>query len=130
MLVPAGPNSETDPMIKKIAFVSHRSKDMAADRHFWGELLGLEETANHDDKWVEFDTPEGKTIAVEQFSPEGSPPLLALETDDIESEVARLRQAGVEFLGEVMDNKVCKMAFALDPSGNKVMLHQIAPERA
>ena len=117
-------------MIKKIAFVSHRSKDMDADKRFWGELLGLTESANHDDKWVEFDTPDGKTIAVEQFSPEGSPPLLALETDDIEAEVARLRGAGVEFLGDIMDNKVCKMAFALDPSGNKVMLHQIAPERA
>ncbi len=117
-------------MIKKIAFISHRSKDIAADRHFWGELLGLKLANDYEGKWVEFETPDGKTIAIEQFSPEGSPPALALETDDIEAEVARLREAGVEFRGEVMDNKVCKMAFALDPSGNTVMLHEIAPERA
>ena len=117
-------------MIKKIAFVSHRSKDMAADTHFWGELLGLEKTSDYEGKWVEFETPEGKTIAIEQFSPEGSPPTVALETDDIEAEVARLKEAGVKFQGEIMDNKVCKMAFAFDPSGNMVMLHEIAPDRA
>ena len=54
---------------------------------------------------------------------------IALETDDIEDEVARLKQAGVEFQGEILDNKVCKMAFARDPSGNLLMLHQIAPDR-
>ena len=117
-------------MIKKIAFVSHRSKDMEADKRFWGELLGLEQSAEYQGKWVEFVTPDGKTIAIEQFSPEGAPPTLALETDDIAAEVARLKEAGVKFQGEIMDNKVCKMAFAFDPSGNMVMLHEIAPERA
>jgi predicted enzyme related to lactoylglutathione lyase len=117
-------------MIKKIAFVSHRSTDMAADKRFWGELLGLKLANDFDGKWVEFDAPDGKTIAIEQFSPAGSPPTLALETDDIEAEVARLQAAGIRVQGGVMDNKVCKMAFVFDPSGNMVMLHQIAPERA
>ena len=117
-------------MIKKIAFVSHRSKDLAADKHFWGELLGLKLASDYEGKWIEFETPDGKTVAIEQLSPEGSSPTLALETDDIEAEVARLKEAGVRFQGEVMDNKVCKMAFAFDPSGNMVMLHQIAPDRA
>ncbi len=116
-------------MIKKVAFISHHSKDMEADKRFWGEQLGLKLTTNHD-KWVEFETPDGKTIAIEQHSPEGSPPTLALETDDIEAEVTRLKAAGVSFHGEIMDNKVCKMAFAIDPSGNTVMLHEIAPDRA
>jgi predicted enzyme related to lactoylglutathione lyase len=117
-------------MIKKIAFISHRSKDMEADKKFWGEMLGLEQTTDYEGKWMEFETPDGKTIAVEQMSPEGSPPILALETDDIEAEVGRLREAGTTFLGEIQDNKVCKMAFLRDPSGNLVMLHQIAPDRA
>ena len=117
-------------MIKKIAFVSHRSKDMEADKRFWGEMLGLEQTGDFNGKWVEFDTPDGKTIAIEQMSPEGSPPTLALETDDIEAEVARLREAGARIQGDIQDNKVCKMAFVFDPSGNMVMLHEIAPDRA
>ena len=124
-------------MIKKIAFISHHSSDIEKDKQFWGELLGLEKTneyspEGHEQCWVEFDTPEGKSIAIENFSPAGSPPTLALETDDIEAEVARLKAAGVSFDndGQIMDNKVCKMAFVRDPSGNLVMLHQIAPERA
>ena len=53
-------------MIKKIAFIGHRVQDMARAKQFYGELLGLEQTAEHEGKWCEFDTPEGKTIAPER----------------------------------------------------------------
>ena len=117
-------------MIKKVAFIGHRVQDMARAKQFYGELLGLEKTAEYESKWCEFDTPEGKSIALDTFSPEGTPPYLALETDDIEAEVGRLKQAGVEIVMDVMDNKVCKMAVIKDSEGNGLMLHQIAPERA
>ena len=117
-------------MIKKIAFIGHRIKDMDRAQKFYGELLGLKKAAEYEGKWCEFDTPEGKTIALDSFSPEGTPPYLALETDDIEAEVARLKQAGVEVLLDVQDNKVCKMAIIKDSEGNGLMLHQIAHERA
>jgi predicted enzyme related to lactoylglutathione lyase len=116
-------------MIKKVAFVSFRSKDMEADKRFWCDQLGLKLVNDYNGKWIEFEAPDGKTIAIEQHSPEGSPPTLALETDDLAAEVARLEEAGVKFQGEIMDNKVCKMAFAFDPSGNMIMLHEIAPDR-
>ena len=117
-------------MIKKIAFIGHRVTDLARAKKFYGEVLGLEQTAEYEGKWCEFDTPEGKTIGLDTFSPEGTPPYMALETDDIEAEVARLKQAGVEVLLDVQDNKVCKMAIIKDSEGNGLMLHQIAPERA
>jgi predicted enzyme related to lactoylglutathione lyase len=117
-------------MIKKVAFIGHRVQDMARAQRFYGDLLGLEKTAEFDGKWCEFDTPEGKSIALDTFSPEGTPPYLALETDDIEAEVARLKEAGVEVVMDVQDNKVCKMAIVKDSEGNGLMLHQIAPERA
>lgn len=117
-------------MIKKVAFIGHRVKDMARAKKFYGELLGLPMTAEHEGKWVEFDTPDGKSIALEAFSPEGTPPYMALETDNIESEVARLKQAGVQVSMEVRDNVVCKMAIVRDFEGNSLMLHEISPERA
>lgn len=117
-------------MIKKVAFIGHRVQDMARAKRFYGELLGLEKTAEYEGKWCEFDTPEGKTIALDTFSPEGTTPYMALETDDIEAELARLKQAGVGVLMDVRDNKVCKMAIIKDSEGNGLMLHQIAPERA
>jgi|APSaa5957512535_1039671.scaffolds.fasta_scaffold422985_1 predicted enzyme related to lactoylglutathione lyase len=115
-------------MIKKIAFVSFRSKDMDADKRFFGELLGLKPSMDMG-KWAEFVAPDQKTIAVEEHSPEGTPCTLALETDDIEAEVSRLKEAGVAFHGEIQDNKVCKMAFTQTPSGHPIMLHQIAADR-
>lgn len=117
-------------MIKKVAFIGHRVTDMDRAKKFYGEVLGLDKTAEYEGKWCEFDTPEGKTIALDTFSPEGTPPYMALETDDIAAEVERLKQAGVEVLLDVQDNKVCKMAIIKDSEGNGIMLHEIAPERA
>ena len=117
-------------MIKKIAFIGHRVQDMDRAKKFYGEVLGLKPTAEYEGKWCEFDTPEGKSIALEAFSPDGTPPYMALETDDIEAEVARLREAGAQILMDVRDNKVCKMAMLKDSEGNNLMLHEIAPDRA
>ncbi|MDH3283461.1 MAG: VOC family protein [Acidobacteriota bacterium] len=117
-------------MIKKIAFIGHHVHDMERAKRFYGDVLGLAKTAEYENKWCEFDTPEGKSIALDTFSPEGAPPYLALETDDVEAEVTRLKKAGVEVLMDVRDNKVCKMAIVKDSEGNGLMLHQIAPGRA
>lgn len=116
-------------MITKIAFVSHPTRDMAASRKFFGDVLGLPQTASYQDKWCEFDTPDGKSIALDAFSPAGQPPYMALETDNIEKELARLRKRGVPVVMDVMDNKVCKMAMIRDPSGNTLMLHQMEAGR-
>lgn len=117
-------------MIKKVAFIGYPVRDMARARKFYGEVLGLDPTADFQGKWCEFDTPDGKSIGLDAFSPEGTSPYLALETDDIESEMARLAEHGVTVVMDVRDNKVCKMAIIEDSEGNKLMLHQIAPERA
>ncbi len=119
-------------MITKIAFVGHPVKDMDAAKHFYGELLGLKCSANHGDKWVEFDTPDGKSIALDTFSSQHAPETtvyLSLESDNIEAELSALREQGVKIVKDVQDNKVCKMAWVEDPDGNVLMLHQIAPDR-
>ena len=116
-------------MITKIAFVSHPTRDMAASRKFFADVLGLKQTASYQDKWYEFDTPDGKSIALDSFSPPDTKPYLALETDDIDKEIARLRKRGVPVVMDVMDNKVCKMAIIKDPNGHALMLHQIEPSR-
>jgi predicted enzyme related to lactoylglutathione lyase len=117
-------------MITKVAFFGHPVKDMEKARRFYGELLGLEPSASYaEDRWVEYDTPEGKTVALDTFSPEGTGPFLALETDDIDAKRSRLKEAGVTVIKDTWDNQVCKMALIKDPGGNLLMLHQIAPHR-
>jgi predicted enzyme related to lactoylglutathione lyase len=119
-------------VITKVAFIGYPSKDMDAAKTFFGETLGLEASHAYMDKWVEFKTPDGKTVALDGFSPEkveNAPPYLAIEVDDIDAEMARYKEAGVPVLIDTMDNKVCKMAFVADPNGNTICIHQIAPER-
>lgn len=126
-------------MIRKIAFIAHPTTDLEASCRFFGETLGLKETARFGEHWVEFGTPDGATIALDTFSPKNVPeqgPYLALETDDIAAETARLKESGATVLMEPWDNTdedgspVCKMAILQGPDGHSFMLHEIAPERA
>ncbi len=130
-------------MIKKIAFVAHPTRDLAAARKFFGEALGLqlqkEYSQGDGDGWVEYGTPDGKTIALDTFSPKNSPDAsvyMALETDDIAAEVKNLEEHGVRVAMQPWSNEskdgelMCKMAIVLDPDGNAIMLHEIAPDRA
>ncbi|MBI5137593.1 MAG: VOC family protein [Nitrospirae bacterium] len=125
-------------MITRVAFVAHPVRDMGAARRFYGEVLGLAPGADFQGVWSEFTTPDGQTVALDTFSPKYSEtptPYLALETDDIDGEVARLRAAGARIGMEPWLNQddqgrdVCRMAFVLDPDGNAIMLHQTAPAR-
>ena len=125
-------------MIKKIAFVGLPTRDMDKTRAFYGDLLGLAPGPDYGDTWVELTTPEGKTIALDTYTPkmnEDAKTYLALETDDIEAEVARLKEAGVPIARDVWANEhegkeVCKMALVVDPEGNVILLHQMAAWRA
>ena len=124
-------------MIKKIAFVGQPTRDVAKARAFYGDLLGLAPGPDYGDTWVEYQTPEGKTIALDTHTPkavDAPATYLSVETDDIDAEVAHLKQAGVTIVRDVWTNEhggkeICKMAIVLDPDGNAVMLHQIAAWR-
>ena len=116
-------------MITKVAFIGYPVRDMKRAKKFYGEVLGLKLAAQYENKWCEFDTPDGKSIGLDTLSPDGTPPYLALETDDIVAEVERLKRNDVKIVLDVLDNKVCKMAIIEDSEGNKLMLHQMSPER-
>ena len=125
-------------MIKKIAFIAHPTRDMQRAKEFFGDILGLACSADYGDMWAEYDTPEGKSIALDTMSPKNSDSpsvYMALETDDVEAEVARLKSRGVNVAMDVWSNEhdgklVCKMAIITDPDGHPIMLHQIAEWRA
>ena len=124
-------------MIKKIAFVGQPTRDVAKARAFYGDLLGLAPGPDYGDTWVELKTPDGKTIALDTYTPqanESASTYLSIETDDIEAEVARLKEAGVTIEKDVWTNEhdgkeICKMAIVRDPDGNAIMIHQMAAWR-
>ena len=123
-------------MITKIAFVAHPTSNMESMKQFYGEHLGLALSQDMGDMWCEFVTPEGKTLALDPHSAKmpDAKPYVALESDDIEADVERLKGAGAIVAKDVWTNEhegkeICKMALVHDPEGNVILLHQMAAWR-
>ena len=49
---------------------------------------------------------------------------IVISVDDIESDVSRLKENGVEFRNDIIENQGRKQILCLDPSGNVVELFQ------
>ncbi len=72
----------------------------------------------------------GPKASASQPMPDGSKPSpggwarFQIVVDDIESEVSRLKQNGVHFKNDLIENQGRKQILCLDPSGNIVELFQ------
>lgn len=114
------------PRFTGLPFIVYPVADMARARRFYTEVLGLAETANWDDQWVEFDVGTG-TLALSSVMQDAAPGragCAALETDDYDNVTAHLRVQGVRFVLEPMDSGVCRFARFLDSEGNHLVLHR------
>jgi predicted enzyme related to lactoylglutathione lyase len=113
--------------VERVDFIGVPVRDVARAREFYGETLGLPESATGD-AWGEFET-GNVTIGIfapEQmgrpFEPSSAP--IALRVPDVADARRRLEEAGVEFEAATLDSGVCHMAFFRDPDGNALMLHR------
>src|SRR3954452_21093286 len=76
----------------------------------------------------------GPTISAGRPMPDGAKPMprgwnrIHLIVEDIDAEVARLRDAGARFRNEVLSGPGGKQILLQDPSGNVVELFQPAPQ--
>ena len=74
----------------------------------------------------------GPTASASRPMPDGSKPSpggwsrFQIIVDDIESDVSRLKQNGVQFKNDIIENQGRKQILCLDPSGNLVELFQPA----
>lgn len=115
--------------VEGVDFVTVFVDDYPAAAQFYGEVLGLERSAEYGKTpGGEFET-GSLTLQVmdaaaigRQFEPSGSP--IALHVDDVEAARAELEEKGVEFFAETIDSGVCHMALFPDPAGNVLMLHK------
>lgn len=115
---------------KEIAFTVLPVRDVKRARDFYGNQLALKETANWQDKWIEFDIGPG-TLAItdgfEQLVPGAKGAMVALELEDLSDTLKELEAKGVKLAMAPFDTPVCVGATILDPDGNEVMLHQRKP---
>lgn len=119
-------------MSEKVAtgvdFVAIPTKDAAAAKEFYGDVLGLEQSIQWGEMPAfEFETGD-VTIAVMQmdafgreFKPNGGP--IAFHVDDFDGAKAALEERGIEFDTDVIDSGVCKQIYFTDPDGNPVGIH-------
>ncbi len=119
--------------ITEIAFTGYPVTDLPRARRFYEEILGLKLTALFGDSnaaWVEYDIGPG-TLAISNLVPRWQPSpgggSVALEVDDFEAAVGRLKERGVAFVNGPFETPLCHMAVVSDPDGNSITLHKHKP---
>jgi predicted enzyme related to lactoylglutathione lyase len=113
-------------MIKGVAAVWLPVTDMRRAVAFYGDTLGLDVT-EHDDDWSEVDA-NGLRIGLngsEEETPQGDGgALIAFQPDgELDAEVERLREAGVEFSDGISEHPWGRIVPFKDPDGNDLQLY-------
>jgi predicted enzyme related to lactoylglutathione lyase len=116
--------------IVEIAFSSYPVTDLKRARQFYEGTLGLKQTSFFGDEnsgWVEYDIGPG-TLGIGNGVPEWKPcnqgAVVALEVEDFDVAVDRLRADEVPFVHGPIDTPVCRMLVISDPDGNSLMIHK------
>src|SRR5271163_886482 len=100
--------------VTEIAFTGYPVTEMKRARKFYEETLGLKAARVFGDdaaSWVEYDIGPG-TLAITNFAPDWKPSggggSAALEVDDFDEAIARLKRIEATFRVEPMDSPVCR----------------------
>lgn len=115
--------------ILEFAFIGFPVNDLPRALHFYEQVLGFQRTPQPNDNeayWFEYEIGP-HTLGIGQhpsMKPSSDGPTLALEVDDFDAFIERLRQNDVKFTVEPMQTPVCRMAMILDTEGNKLCIHK------
>ncbi len=118
--------------ILEIAFTGYSVTDMDRAKGFYEGVLGLKKSRSYgeqpgQEQWVEYGIGAGCLALIcggkdRPPSPVGT--AAALEVDDFQAYVDKLRAAKVKILFEPMETPVCHMVTVADPDGNRVVIHR------
>lgn len=117
--------------VLEFAFVAYPVTDMVRARAFYEEILGFTPSTptEQDGQPVPFLEYEvGPHTLVLGCHPSQTPstngPSLALEVEDYDHTIIHLKNHDVTFIMETLQTPVCRMAYILDPDGNKILIHK------
>lgn len=119
----------TSPVaITKVDFVTVFVEDYPRATQFYGETLGLEQSADYGKiPGGEFEASNLTLQVVDaasigrSFEPSTHP--IAFHVADVGAARGELEARGVEFFADTLDSGVCHMAPFADPDGNALLLH-------
>ena len=116
--------------VLEIGFVSYPVTDLKRARRFYEGVLALQVShvfGNETTAWIEYDIGPG-TLAIGNGDPDAQPSphggCAALEVEDFDAAISRLRQSGATFTREPFETPVCRMAMISDPDGNSILIHK------
>ena len=112
-----------------IAFTGIPVTDMKRARGFYEGILGLKLSGEYaEGVWVEYEIGDG-IVAIanvgDQWRPSPDGTSVALEVEDFEEAIEKLKGAKIRFAAEAMETPVCWMAVVQDPHGNKIIIHKL-----
>jgi predicted enzyme related to lactoylglutathione lyase len=118
--------------ILEIAFTGYCVTDMKRARAFYEGVLGLQMSRTWgeegDPGWVEYDIGAGCLAVIkgdgELWKPSSSGTAAALEVDDFQAYVAKIKEAGVPIIIDTYESPVCWMITVADPDGNRIVIHK------
>jgi 4-hydroxyphenylpyruvate dioxygenase and related hemolysins len=128
----------------KIKLSSIMVENQAAALEFYTEVLGFRKSKDipvgGEFRWLTVVSPEGYPDVELVLEPNVNPaaktfqeamfkqgiPLTAFEVDDIEAEAKRLKQSGVKFTMDPIQQGPVKLAIFSDTCGNLIQMYQLA----
>ena len=118
--------------IKGIGFVGVPVTDLKRARAFYEDVLGLKISDEMmGGKWIEYGVGDD-TLAIanvsDTWTPSDQGTGAALEVEDFDEAISRLKDRQVRFAAEPFETPCCHMAVVQDPDGNKLMIHKLKPE--
>jgi len=82
-------------------------------------------------KWIEYGVGDD-TLAIanvsDTWTPSDQGTGAALEVEDFNEAIKRLKDRRVRFAAEPFETPCCHMAVVQDPDGNKLMIHKLKPD--
>jgi predicted enzyme related to lactoylglutathione lyase len=118
--------------IKAIGFVAIPVTDVKRARSFYEDVLGLSVSEEMmAGQWIEYSVGDD-TLAIanvgEMWKPSDQGTGAALEVEDFDEAIKRLKDRSISFAAEAFETPCCHMAVVQDPDGNKLIIHKLKPE--
>jgi len=111
-------------MITDLAFAVYPVTDIARSRAFYEETLGLKLGETFGDSWIEYQAGSATFAITNAFGSSVPASSVAFEVDDLDTQLAGLKSAGVPIQGGINDFPTCRMALITDPDGHTLCIHQ------
>ena len=111
-------------MITDLAFVVYPVTDIARSRAFYEQTLGLKLGETFGDSWIEYELGSATFAITNAFGFTTPSSSVAFEVDDLDTQLASLKAAGVPIQGDINDFPSCRMVLITDPDGSTICIHQ------